>query len=61
MLYYGRVFAGGDAKLMIALGAIIPLSNNFPENLNIMLKFLLLFLVSEHYMGLYLSSFGIKR
>jgi len=39
MLYYGRVFAGGDAKLMIALGAIIPLSNNFPENLNIMLKY----------------------
>jgi len=23
-LYYGRLFAGGDAKLMIALGAVIP-------------------------------------
>lgn len=56
MLYYGRVFAGGDAKLMIALGAIIPLSNNFPENLNIMLKFLLLFLVSG---ALYGIIFGV--
>jgi len=23
-LYYGRMFAGGDAKLMIALGAVLP-------------------------------------
>ena len=27
-LYYARVFAGGDAKLMIALGTILPLSYN---------------------------------
>ena len=26
--YYGRFFAGGDAKLMISLGAILPLSTS---------------------------------
>ena len=24
LFYYGRIFAGGDAKLMIAMGAILP-------------------------------------
>lgn len=45
LFYYGRVFAGGDAKLMIALGTVLPLSNSFNENLNLFVVFLFLFLV----------------
>ncbi|MBU2053223.1 MAG: prepilin peptidase [Nanoarchaeota archaeon] len=29
LLYYGRMFAGGDAKLMIAMGAVLPFSESF--------------------------------
>lgn len=46
VLYYSRLFAGGDAKLMIALGAILPFSNNFIENLNLYWKFLVIFLIT---------------
>src|SRR3989338_7551461 len=45
LFYYGRVFAGGDAKLMIALGIVLPLSNSFNENLNLFVVLLFLFLV----------------
>lgn len=46
LLYYGKVFAGGDAKLMISLGAVIPFSESFLVNLNAIFIFLLLFLIS---------------
>jgi len=45
IFYYGKLFAGGDAKLLIALGAILPLSLNFNTNLKIFTFFLLLFLI----------------
>jgi len=51
LLYYGKVFAGGDAKLMIALGAIIPIYSIFPSNFDLMLKFLIFFLVSGAFYG----------
>jgi len=44
LLYYGRLFAGGDAKLMIALGAVLPFSEVFLENLNIFILFFFIFL-----------------
>ena len=44
LFYYTHLFAGGDAKLMIALGTILPISNSFFENLNIFITFLLIFL-----------------
>ena len=44
LFYYGRLFAGGDAKLMIALGAVLPLSYSFYTNLNIFMGFLIIFL-----------------
>lgn len=44
LLYYGRFFAGGDAKLLIALGAILPFSKSLSINLKISLCFLFLFL-----------------
>ena len=46
LFYYSRVFAGGDAKLMIALGAILPISPIFSTNLFSFVTFLLIFLFS---------------
>ena len=43
LLYYGRLFAGGDAKLLIALGAIIPFSNELTSNLRVFVLFLFIF------------------
>ena len=45
LLYYGKMFAGGDAKLMIALGAVLPFSVIFNENLKIFILFFVLFLL----------------
>ncbi len=45
LLYYGKVFAGGDAKLMIALGTILPYSPNIFTNLQNFFNFILIFLV----------------
>ncbi len=55
LLYYGRMFAGGDAKLMIALGAVLPFSEIFSINLNIFILFFLIFL----FVGA-IYSFGIS-
>lgn len=62
LLYYGKVFAGGDAKLMIALGAVIPFSNDFYSNLSSIFIFLLLFLIAGAIYGIILSvSLVIKN
>lgn len=42
--YYGRLFAGGDANLMVALGPVLPFSLSVFENLSIGVIFLMLFL-----------------
>lgn len=44
LLYYGKMFAGGDAKLMMALGAVIPFSSIFNENIKLFVIFFILFL-----------------
>lgn len=44
VLYYGRVFAGGDAKLMIALGTIIPYYPKLFSNFQVFFDFLVIFL-----------------
>ncbi len=44
LLYYGKVFAGGDAKLMIALGTILPSFSVLSKNLQSFFDFLLIFL-----------------
>lgn len=56
LLYYCRMFAGGDAKLLFALGAILPFSNNFLVNLNIFILFFILFLFSGAVYGLFVSG-----
>ncbi len=44
LLYYGKMFAGGDAKLMIALGAVLPLSEGLAVNLKFFSAFFIVFL-----------------
>jgi Flp pilus assembly protein protease CpaA len=44
LFYYTKLFAGGDAKLLIALGAILPLSYNWLVNFEIFGIFIVLFL-----------------
>jgi Flp pilus assembly protein protease CpaA len=62
LLYYGKVFAGGDAKLMIALGAVIPFSKDLVGSLNISLMFFLFFLIAGALYGLaYSLVLGIKN
>src|SRR3989344_335593 len=51
IFYYSRLFAGGDAKLLMALGAILPFSGEFYSNLSIMLVFLVLLLVTGSVYG----------
>jgi Flp pilus assembly protein protease CpaA len=43
LFYYSRIFAGGDAKLMMAMGAILPFSESFYINLKIFILFLFVF------------------
>lgn len=45
IFYYSRLFAGGDAKLLIALGVIMPLSYDWIINLKIFGIFILGFIV----------------
>ncbi|MDO8528865.1 MAG: prepilin peptidase [Nanoarchaeota archaeon] len=64
IFYYSRMFAGGDTKLMISLGTILPLYNNILDNLKFFLIFFLVFLISGAVYGiasiLYLSFRNFK-
>lgn len=57
LLYYGKMFAGGDAKLMISLGAILPFSENFLINIRIFVLFFLFFLFAGAIYGLITSLY----
>jgi len=57
LFYYGKLFAGGDAKLMIALGVVLPFSSNFSSNLEIFINFLLIFLFVGAIYSLLISFF----
>jgi len=56
ILYYARLFAGGDAKLFIALGAVIPFANNFFENNLIFFVFIISLLFGGAIYSLFYSS-----
>lgn len=64
LLYYSHFFAGGDAKMLVALGTIIPFSSNFNTNINYFMVFLLIFLFIGAVYGLsnalYYSSINWK-
>ncbi|PJE81656.1 hypothetical protein COU58_01805 [Candidatus Pacearchaeota archaeon CG10_big_fil_rev_8_21_14_0_10_32_42] len=57
IFYYGRMFAGGDKKLMLALGAVLPIFPVFNQNLNIFLVFFLLFFLVGAIYGIFGSIF----
>ena len=61
LFYYSRFFAGGDAKLMIALGTILPFYNGFFENIKIFILFFIFFFSSGAVYGLARSVFCIKN
>jgi len=55
VFYYSRVFAGGDAKLMMALGPVLPMSSKILVNLGIFLFFILSLLFIGSIYGLIFS------
>ncbi len=62
LFYYSRIFAGGDAKLLMALGAVLPLSYGFLNNIYNLVYFLFIFLVCGSFYGLGVSlTLGIKN
>jgi Flp pilus assembly protein protease CpaA len=62
IFYYSKLFAGGDANLMIALGAVLPFSLNIHENLSLGILFLLLFLLWGAIYGIIWSIYlGFKN
>jgi Flp pilus assembly protein protease CpaA len=61
IFYYSRIFAGGDAKLFIALGAVIPFSLIFQENLYLFLAFIIGFLIFGGIYGFFYSFFIVFK
>jgi Flp pilus assembly protein protease CpaA len=52
ILYSCRFFAGGDAKLMYALGPVLPFGTDFLSNANLFLEFLFIFLFAGAVYGM---------
>jgi len=61
LFYYLRIFAGGDAKLMIALGTILPFSGSFSTNLKVYVLFFCLFFITGAIYGILSSIFLVFR
>ncbi len=61
IFYYTKLFAGGDAKLLIALGPVIALGETFFMSLEILLLFLMLFLITGAIYTLFTSLFLVFR
>lgn len=61
LFYYGRMFAGGDAKLMLALGPIIPLYNDFSKNLGLFADFFIIFFIAGAGYGIIAAVYSASR
>lgn len=57
IFYYSRVFGGGDARLLMALGSVLCFSSNLSINLGILGVFIFLLLVSGSVYGIFYSLF----
>ena len=55
-LYYGKMFAGGDAKLLIALGAVLPIADGFYNNLEGFFLFMFIFLIIGAFYSMVVSA-----
>ena len=60
VFYYGRIFAGGDAKLMMGLGTLLPAGNIYDMLILTALFVFVLFFIGAIY-GVIYSFFLIKR
>ncbi len=61
LFYYSRLFAGGDAKLLLALGTILPLSYDWIINFKIFGYFILLFLITGSIYALIYAVFLVFK
>jgi hypothetical protein len=61
LFYYSRLFAGGDAKLLMTLGCILPFSYDWIINLKIFSLFILLFLVCGSFYAIFYSFFLVFK
>ena len=61
LFYYSRIFAGGDAKLLIAFGALLPFADSLESNLFILIGFIFLLLFSGAIYGTIFSFFLIMK
>lgn len=61
LFYYGRLFAGGDAKLMIALGAVLPFYSDFSSNLKVFIAFFVLFIFAGAVYGIIWSVYLLVK
>lgn len=61
LLYQGRIFGAGDAKLMMALGAIVPFAESFKTNAEYSLAFFVLFLLGGAIYGLLATFYFAAR
>lgn len=57
LFYYSKVFAGGDAKLLISLGVILPFYDSFMKNFNEIILFFIIFFICGSLYGLFWSFF----
>lgn len=55
IFYYGKVFAGGDVKLLRALGVVLPFNIGFLANVKVFVIFFILFLIAGAVYGLIYS------
>lgn len=55
LFYYGRMFGGGDAKLLMALGVILPLSLDWKVNGILFASFIFLMMIAGAVYGLICS------
>jgi hypothetical protein len=55
LFYYGRLFAGGDAKLLISLGTILPFSYSWMMNAKLFGIFVILFLAGGSIYAIFYS------
>ncbi len=61
LFYYSRIFAGGDAKLLIALGAVLPSGTGFYGSLTELMYFVFLFLICGSVYGIAYSVLLVLR
>ena len=61
LLYYARIFAGGDSNLMVALGTVLPFYDTFSRNLESFALFIVLFLFVGGIYGIFYSGILVTK